>query len=145
MRRGQEQGCAKLGRRRGHQFALCVDVGALGEEHVDEIELAVFSRKVERGPATLRWPSKGVEALGRGSDKRQQQGMNLGSACCRSRHLYRCTNQWRVLTRPTAKAERESWDRDVCFCLTEGMRCKVHASCQAGDRRRCHPVCAAAG
>jgi hypothetical protein len=49
-----------------YHIAFHFDVGALGEELVDEVEPAVARSKVERGHALLIWWSGGAGELGEG-------------------------------------------------------------------------------
>jgi hypothetical protein len=48
----------------GHIIVPPVDVCALGEECVDEVEVALARKQVEGGPAILRWGSGEAAAKG---------------------------------------------------------------------------------
>jgi hypothetical protein len=45
-----------------HIHKLCIDIGALGEEQVDEAEVACGRRPMEKGQAVLRWGGPRTEA-----------------------------------------------------------------------------------
>jgi hypothetical protein len=62
-----------------HIFVLCVDFGDLGEEFVDEAELASLRRDMERGPAILRCGSARAAVEGSGDGMKGGENMSDSS------------------------------------------------------------------
>jgi hypothetical protein len=53
----------------GHLIVLCIDVGAFGNELVDEADQAAIRGHVERGTSILRWQGGGALVLTRSNDR----------------------------------------------------------------------------
>jgi hypothetical protein len=80
---------------RQHVVAHRVDVGTLGEELVDEAELAKLRRNVEDGPAILRWESGEKTVMPNGCRRAVGRWLRSGGA------------EWRAAQ---ARATAMCWD-----------------------------------